>query len=146
MTGECLASGENLNIITLILLCNVTAYNRVIVQWTMSLSIYSNQRSFFLILFFCRMVNFCPHCGKKAEKEFKFCPYCGSKLPIEEIVESETSSQNEHNQQPAGGEKCNKRRSSGSPGAALKRKLNLTPEKEEIKIMESSPKTPKLSK
>ncbi|XP_071973901.1 serine/threonine-protein kinase VRK3 isoform X2 [Engystomops pustulosus] len=91
------------------------------------------------------MVNFCPHCGKKAEKEFKFCPYCGSKLPIEEIVESETSSQNEHNQQPAGGEKCNKRRSSGSPGAALKRKLNLTPEKEEIKIMESSPKTPKLS-
>lgn len=36
------------------------------------------------------MVNFCPHCGSKLQRDFKFCPSCGGKLP-EDPTEPVTS-------------------------------------------------------
>jgi tetratricopeptide (TPR) repeat protein len=40
------------------------------------------------------MINFCPECGLKLEKEYKFCPNCGIKLGQvnKEAVKSETGS------------------------------------------------------
>ncbi|XP_054851531.1 inactive serine/threonine-protein kinase VRK3 isoform X2 [Eublepharis macularius] len=32
----------------------------------------------------CRIVSFCPQCGKKVEATFIFCPSCGSRLPPQE--------------------------------------------------------------
>ncbi|XP_070617160.1 serine/threonine-protein kinase VRK3 [Erythrolamprus reginae] len=48
-----------------------------------------------------RMVNFCPHCGRKVEEMFHFCPACGGRLPVQEdepMQITPTPSLNELNQ------------------------------------------------